>query len=323
MILKASKLGGIALCLITILFLAWFIPARLGWLASDRDKMIERWAQPPSQFLEIDGVPMHVRIEGQGFPILMLHGTGVNLHEWDPTAERLKDQFQIIRLDWPPYGLSGPNKKGYTTAEATRLVGLTLDELKIDKAVLLATSNGNNVGLELNKQRPDLFSAMILSIVPLERPSQTRKVDWKIIKLLKFHKTFLPDYRSKYFFRAVLEDTGAPGWKAPDRMVQIMTDMANLPNALKNQAAFIKSNADLFKTTDMGAVAEHVNVPVLLQWCWQDTVISQGAESTVKRFTNADVTVIDYKDVGHWPMWEIPDLFADDIREYLNQVLSN
>ena len=42
---------------------------------------------------EVDGVPMHVRVEGQGPAVLMLHGTGVNLHEWDPLAERLETNY--------------------------------------------------------------------------------------------------------------------------------------------------------------------------------------------------------------------------------------
>ena len=320
---KRPVLVGIALlsAVLILLICSWFAAAKMGLFAADRAEMIEKWAQPPSQFMEIDGVTMHVRAEGEGFPLVMLHGTGVNLHEWDPLAERLKDEFRIVRLDWPPYGLSGTNEKGYSTAEATRLVGLTLDALGITKAALIATSNGNNVGLELNKQRPELFEAMALSIVPLERPSQTRKVDWRILRLLKFHKTFLPNYRSHYFFKLVLEDTSAPGWEAPDYMVEMMTDMANVPNALKHQAEFIASNVRLFQTTDMGKVAEYVDVPVLLHWCWQDTVISQGAEPTVARFTNTKVEVIDYKDVGHWPMWEKPEQFADDIRVFLRKNL--
>jgi pimeloyl-ACP methyl ester carboxylesterase len=321
MVKTLMKTVFIAIALVVLAFLAWFIPAKLGWLASDRAKMIERYAQPPSQMLNIDGVPMHVRVEGEGFPVLMLHGTGVNLHEWDPLAERLKNEYKVVRLDWPPYGLSGPNDRGYTTPEAARLVGLTLDELGIDKAVMIATSNGNNVGLELNKDRPDLFLAMALSILPLERPSQTRKVDWRILKTLKFHKAVMPNYRSKYFFRLVLEDTSAPGWAAPDYMVQLMYDMVNLPGAIDRQGEYIAANVTLFQTTDVGAIAEYVDVPVLLQWCWQDTVISQGAESSVARFTATDVTVIDYKNVGHWPMWEIPDQFADDIRTFLEETL--
>ena len=54
-----------------------------------------------------------------------------------------------------------------------------------------------------------------------------------------------------------------------------------------------------------------VRVPVLLQWCGYDTVISQGAAPTVARFKNTTVTLIEYPDVGHFPMWEIPERFSE------------
>lgn len=316
---SAVKWGLIAL---VVAALAWFIPAKLGWFATDRAEMIERYAQVPSRFITVDGVPMHVRVEGRGFPVLMLHGTGVNLHEWDPLAERLKDRYQIVRLDWPPYGLSGPHPRGiYTTAEAARLVGLVLDKLNIQKVAVVATSNGGNVALQLNIDKPERIAAMAFSIIPLERPSQTRKVDWRIKAAMAFHEPLLPYYHPMWYYRRVFADTGHPGWNPPEFLPQMMYDMSNLPDAIRNQKQYIASNVKLFQTTDVGASASKVTAPVLLQWCEQDTVISQGPEASVGRFTATKVDVIRYPNVGHWPMWEIPDRFATDIAEYFGKVL--
>lgn len=315
----AGKAVVILIGLLLLLFLAWFMPAKMGAFATDRQAMIERYAGPPSTFVTVDGVPMHVRVEGSGPSVLMLHGTGVNLHEWDPLAERLRSTYRIVRIDWPPYGLSGPiNPRGYTTAEAARLVGLVLDKLKILKIAVVATSNGSNVALQLNATRPGLVNAMVFSILPLERPSQTRAVDWRIANAVKFHKAWLPDYHPRWFYRLLFRDTGHPGWQPPEFLPQMMYDMSNLPGAIERQQEYLASNVVLFKTTDVGAIAEKVVVPVLLQWCEQDTVISQGAGASVKRFTNTSVKLINYPNVGHWPMWEIPDRFANDVRAFLD-----
>lgn len=312
------RLIGLLVALGLLLLLGWFVAAKAGWLASDRQAMIERYAQPPSRFITVDGVPMHVRVEGSGPAVLMLHGTGVNLHEWDPLAERLRDGYKIIRVDWPPYGLSGPDPKGYSTAEAARLVGLVLDALNVHKVAVIATSNGSNVALQLNADDPSRITAMAFSILPLERPSQTRKVDWRIRALMRFHEALLPYYHSRYFYWLAFKDTSHPGWKVPPFLPQMMYDMSNLPNAIRNQKQYLASNVVLFKTSDVGAIAEKVHVPVLLQWCDADTVISQGAQASIRRFTNTHVTLIHYPNVGHWPMWEIPDRFAADIRRFLD-----
>ncbi|WP_098108058.1 alpha/beta hydrolase [Novosphingobium sp. PC22D] len=317
---RIVRVVGIVLLICGLIFLGWFIPAKAGWFASDREAMVERYAQPPSRLVTVDGVPIHVRVEGKGFPVVMFHGTGVNLHEWDPLAERLKDDFTVVRLDWPPYGLSGPNPRGYTTPEAARLAGRLLDELGYKRFATVATSNGSNVALTLNAMEPGRVAAMAFSIIPLERPSQTRKVDWKIRAAASFHEAVMPEYHPRIFYRWVFEDTGHKGWTPPDYLVRMMYDMSNLPKAIENQKSYIADNARLFKTTDVGAVAGKVTAPVLLQWCWEDTIISQGPEASVRRFTNTDVKVIEYPHVGHWPMWEIPDRFADDIRGFLKSV---
>ena len=321
MIKTLVRAVGLVLLLAVLAFLGWFIPARMGWLASDREEMIARYADAPSRFIEVDGVPMHVRIEGKGFPVVMFHGTtGVNLREWDPLADRLKNEYMVVRMDWPPYGLTGENPRGYTTPEAGRLVNRLLDQLKLDRVAVVATSNGSNVALEVNKANPGRIAAMAFSIIPLERPSQTREVDWKLRWALAFHKAALPDYRPKIFYEWMYKDTGHRGWNPPDFLPQMSFDMINLPNAIQNQNAFVADNTRLFKTTDVGAIAAEVKAPVLLQWCWEDTVISQGPGATVRRFTNTDVKVVEYQHVGHWPMWEIPDQFADDIRTFLKSV---
>jgi pimeloyl-ACP methyl ester carboxylesterase len=297
---------------------------RAGWWDTDRERVSARWAAPPSEFINIDGVNLHLRDEGDGPVVVLLHGSILNLHEWDPVAERLKAQFRVVRLDWPPYGLSGPDPTGqHTTARATDLLAGLVDHLELDQFSLVATSNGVNVALDYNARYPGRVSAMALSVLPLERPSQTREIDWRIRALMWFHNRFLPDWHSKYWWRLVLEDTTPPDFTPPDEMVDMMYDMNNLPGAAQRQREYIASNIKLFQTIDMGAQAELVSVPVLVQWCEQDTVISQDVEATLARFTNAPVTLISYPQFGHFPMWEDPDLFTGDLAAFLNRRTSS
>jgi pimeloyl-ACP methyl ester carboxylesterase len=308
---------------LVVIFLCWFVPARTGLLASDRAAMNAKYAGAPSTFVKVDGVDMHVRVEGHGPTVLMLHGTGVNLHEWDPLAERLKPYYTVVRLDWPPYGLSTPDpKQDFSTRRAAELVGLVIDRLKIDKLAIIATSNGCNVGLAYAAAHPERMTAMTFSMLPLERPSQTRATDWKILQYAGFAKAVdMPGYHPLFFYRWAFQDTSHPGWDVPEYLPRLMYDMSNLPGAIERQQKFLKSNADLFKATDMGAVAEKITVPVLLQWSDRDTVISQSAEASVRRFTHTHVALIHYPNVGHWPMWEIPDRFAADIKQFLDRNL--
>lgn len=296
---------------------------RAGWGDSDRAKVTARWAAPPSRFVTVDGVPLHVREEGPANApvVVLLHGSIVNLHEWDGVAERLKDRYRVVRFDWSPYGLSGPDRTGeYTTPRAAQLMDGLMKALGHDRFAVVATSNGSNVALEYNRAYPGHVTAMSFSMLPLERPSQTRKIDWRLQAMSWFHRNLVPNWRPKIFWRLMFEDTTPPAFEPTQEMVDQVTEMNNLPGALDRQARYIAANVKLFKTTDVGAVAETVRVPVLLQWCAYDDVISQSAEASLKRFRNTRVELITYPGLGHFPMWENPDLFTRDLKAWLDRV---
>ena len=308
-------LGLVAALAVLLMLLATM---RAGSWDSDYATVRARHAAPPSRFIRIDGVDLHIRDEGTGPPVVMLHGSIVNLHEWDAVVERLRSRFRIIRIDWPPYGVSGPDPHGiYTTARAADLLAGLIDRLALPAFSVVATSNGANVALEYNARYPGRIAAMALSVLPLERPSQTRKVDGRIRLLGWLHSQFLPDYHSRYWYRLILEDTSSPGFVPTEEFIDSLYATNNLPGAARRQRAYIDSNTRLFKTTDVGAVAEKVTVPVLLQWCELDTVISQTAERSIARFRNAPVTLIRYPQLGHFPMLEDPELFAADLAKFL------
>jgi pimeloyl-ACP methyl ester carboxylesterase len=312
---------ALILAILIALPLAWLAMLRDGYGATDLATVRARYAAPPSRLVTVDGVELHVREEGQGPPVVMLHGSILNLHEWDPMIDRMKGRYRIIRLDWPPYGVSGLDPKGqYTTARAADLLAGLMDQMGLQRFHLVATSNGVNVALDFNARYPDRLDSLALSILPLERPSQTRKVDTRIRALGWFHKNFLPDYHSRYWYRLIIEDTTRPGYVPPDELVEMMYQTNNLPGAAQRQRDYIDSNTRLFKTSDVGAGAAAVRAPVLIQWCALDTVISQSAQATVARFSNAAVQLIEYPDVGHFPMWEDTERFTQDLLAFLDRI---
>ena len=54
-----------------------------------------------SQFISVDGLEVHYKDEGSGFPIVLLHGTSASLHTWDAWTEELIKNYRVIRMDLP------------------------------------------------------------------------------------------------------------------------------------------------------------------------------------------------------------------------------
>jgi hypothetical protein len=58
-----------------------------------------RWAPPPSAFVPILGMQVHLRDEGpreDPTPIVLIHGTSASLHTWEGWVAALKDDRRVI-----------------------------------------------------------------------------------------------------------------------------------------------------------------------------------------------------------------------------------
>ncbi len=109
---KTKRLGGLIATFNVILLLVVVMIGRA--YAPDRslDELIPEYTYSDSKFVDVQGLKTHYRITGEGPNLLLLHGTASSLHTWEVWTERLKNDFRIISLDLPAFGLTGPNLDG-------------------------------------------------------------------------------------------------------------------------------------------------------------------------------------------------------------------
>ena len=119
--------------------------------------LVARWAPPPSDFVEVNGMVVHLRDEGPRHtgtdsppPIVLIHGTSSSLHTWEGWVKALKAQRRVVTFDLPGFGLTGPFAGRYTPDDYrgdtyARFVVDLLDTLHIDRAVV----GGNSLGGEV------------------------------------------------------------------------------------------------------------------------------------------------------------------------------
>ena len=153
------------LSLLVILLLAGFVAA---FWAPDRSvaDLRERWAPPPSTFVDVSGMQVHMRDEGprdDPSPIVLLHGTSASLHTWDGWAAGLKSTRRVIRLDLPGFGLTGPYPDNdYTVGHYAVFMHAFLDRLGIPHCVLVGNSFGGQVALVTALARPARVDRLVL-----------------------------------------------------------------------------------------------------------------------------------------------------------------
>ena len=95
--------------------------------------------------------------------MILLHGFGASLDTWEPWAGRLSDQFRVIRLDLPGFGLTGADPTGdYSDARAMKLLAGLMDQLRIQRASLIGNSLGGRIAWNFAAMHPDRVRSLVL-----------------------------------------------------------------------------------------------------------------------------------------------------------------
>ena len=122
-----------------------------------------RYSSDTSRFIHIDGVRLHVRDEGTGPPMLLIHPEFSNLIDWDRWAAAFSQNFRVIRIDLPAHGLTGPDPSGdYRLARTVGLIGKLVDALRLDRPVLVGAGAGGAATIAYAADHPGQVDSLIL-----------------------------------------------------------------------------------------------------------------------------------------------------------------
>ena len=102
-----------------------------------------------------------VRISGQGFPLVFVHGFTTTSEFWREQAEEFSKAYRVIRINLPGHGASpAPTSRSYCLEDFVEDVARVFRELSIEKAVLIGLSMGGIVAFALNYRH--LVKALVL-----------------------------------------------------------------------------------------------------------------------------------------------------------------
>lgn len=119
-----------------------------------------------------DGVSIHFTDEGQGRPVVLLHGHTLDGRVFGAVAsDLLKEGLRIVRPDLRGHGRSSRPEAGYHWRDHAADVLAVMDKAGIDRAAVVGFSLGGGIALELAVTEPDRVSDLVLiSPVMPDRP---------------------------------------------------------------------------------------------------------------------------------------------------------
>ena len=102
------------------------------------------------------------RTDGEGEPLVLVHGVGGGAENWDGVVAALPERFQVIRLDLSGHGRSGLITTPCTVQDLARDVTDVMDALGIRSAAIAGFSLGGLIAQSIALDAPERITKLVL-----------------------------------------------------------------------------------------------------------------------------------------------------------------
>jgi pimeloyl-ACP methyl ester carboxylesterase len=110
-----------------------------------------------------DGVEIQLaQWEGEEKAILCIHGITANCRCWDVIADALSPSHRVLAMDLRGRGLSGAPSTGYSMEHHSRDILAVLDDLGLERVVVMGRSLGAFISLVFGAKYPERVDRIIL-----------------------------------------------------------------------------------------------------------------------------------------------------------------
>ncbi len=264
-----------------------------------------------SMILDVDGVKLAVCREGSGPPVICLHAIGHGGGDFAGFAAAFRSQFEIIRIDWPGQGRSGPDTVPTSAARYAQLLDGVVDRLGIAAPIIVGNSIGGAAAILHAAQRP------VRALVLCDTGGLVRVSAFVRMTCACFVAFFRGGERgARWFGRAFAlyyRLLVLPQTSAAEQRERIIRSGPAIARVLREAwQSFGRPDADL------RAKAEALDVPVWVAWAKSDRVIPLPmCMPSIRRMKRAQVSRFRG---GHAAFLEDPEAFNTGFRQFAQSI---
>ena len=258
--------------------------------------------------VKTNGIQIHYEEQGQGLPLVLIHGFPLNRTIWEPMISMVKKGVRIISPDLRGYGSTEGTRGIYGMRLLAEDIASLLDQLKIDRAMVAGHSMGGYVALAFARAYPErlLGLGMIASQATADTPEK------------RLGRFTLAEEVSRSGARPVAESmtpklTDDPKLQTKLRDLILHTSADAIEGSLKGMAERIH----------MVGYLPEITVPAAVIHGHKDAIMPiERARDTACGLPRAKLTEVPGT-TGHMPMMETPEKTAEALNQVLDELLSS
>ncbi|MFI6071549.1 alpha/beta fold hydrolase [Actinoplanes sp. NPDC051343] len=273
-------------------------------------------------YVEVSGARIRYHETGPagGPPIVLLHGIGRSLEDWELQHSRLPSTHRIISLDMPGFGLSQRLAPVISLGSLADGVWATLSALSVDRpADLMGNSLGGAVAMRMTVDEPDRVRT--LTLVNSAGFGRTVTAALRILALPGVGRPLLRRMADPRIARRTERSIFFDGALVTRERIETAVKIARQPDfaAVYLQAARALGGvwgvAPAWRRELLPQVAR-LEKPTLLVWGSRDLILPSAHLAAARlAFPSAQSHL--FPDTGHMPQIERPDEFAALVRPFL------
>ena len=275
--------------------------------------------RPDDQTVEVGDIRTRYWVEGEhGNPVILLHGLGGFIENWDLNITSLAQDRQVYALDLAGFGLSDKPEVEYTIPYLTTFVHKFMQALNIERATLVGESMGGIISLWFAQQYPDQVEKLVLEASG--GLGKEVSIYLRIMTLPILGEYFVRPSRkgSEDLQKEIFYDRDL----ITDEWIEEDYQMSNQPGAQRCLLSALRSMGNIwgFKREIYMPILENldkIEVPTLIIWGKQDQIIPVAhARVAAQRLPDARLHILD--GCGHVPNIERAEEFNQLVTAFLS-----
>ena len=263
-------------------------------------------------------VKLYYQEEGNGPPLLLIHGFGASTFTWRHVAPELAKTHRVIAVDLKGFGQSDKPFDGrYSVFDQAELLAQLIEDKDLRNLTLVGHSFGGGIALllalEANRRLEGRISRLVLLdtiAYPQHIPVFFRLLDVPLVSQLGV-RMVPPSVQTRVALRiAYLDDS-----KIDPEEVEIYA--APLKTAAGKHA--IIHSARQIMPDGIAELSERyktIELPTLILWCDHDRIVPLEVGLRLRR-TLPNSTLRLVEDCGHMPQEEQPELTLQLIKAFI------
>jgi len=280
----------------------------------------EAFERIPIHTVEVNGEHVAYLDIGQGQPVVLIHGFGGSMWQWEHQQQPLSAEFRLITPDLIGSGLSTKPDIEYRPEQMLEYFIGFMDALRIRQATLVGNSMGAGLAIGMALTYPDRVSQLVL-IDGLPANVRERLTSPSIKRALDTAApSWLASFGNWLFGGVMIESVLQEIVHDPTLLTPAVIERSNRNRQRPGVIPPLMTVRDTLPLWESGFATRigEIRHPTLILWGEEDRVFPLPTGEDLQR-TIKGSALVRIPNAGHIPQWERPDLANRAMIEFLRR----